>query len=153
MQEFQFAALEADAEKPDEEIEIPFPDRTLIAKRPTPGAVSAFHLRASGLSTDDDPHNGFTFAMWHFLSAHLSEDDVDYLKHKMLEGRITTGTLFGGDGQNSQGLINVLIAQASGRPTEPSNDSSESPKPTGRRSTGRAAGKGSTSSSSASTGS
>lgn len=151
MQEFQFAA--ARAEKPDEAlvIEIPFPTRTLISRAPTPAEVSMFNLRSNGLAPDKDPYNGFIPSLFKLLDDILAPGDVEYLKEMLFEGKITIGTLFGGDDANAKGLINVILAEVSGRPTQPSSGSSSSPDSSGPKSTGRAPSRKSTSSGSPST--
>lgn len=138
MQEFQFAAAKAEDPNQDLVIEIPFPTRTLIARPPTPAETSMFNLRSNGLAPERDPFNGFIPGLFKLLDDILAEGDVEYLKQLIAEGKITIGTLFGGDEKNAKGLVNVILAEASGRPTQPSSDSSPSPDSSGPRSTGRA---------------
>ena len=74
-----------------------------------------------------------------------------HLERLIWERRIDFGDIMGGTEQNPEGLISSIIAEFAGRPTEPSTDSSPSQAPGGRKSTGRAPGKGSTRSTSPST--
>lgn len=155
MQEFKVAAKRA-AKEDDEAtpvIEIPFGDRTLISKIPSPGQASLFYARLVSDSTEEERDNGTVNAVFGLLRSVLAPGDVPYIKELLGEGRIEFSTLFGGDDENERGLVEELLREASGRPTEPSSDSSSSQKSTGRPSTGRSPGKGSTRSTSKSTGS
>jgi len=142
MQEFKVASKRA-AQEDDEVIEIPFGDRTLISKIPTPGQSALFYARLVSPATEEERDNGPVNAVFGLLRSILADGDVPYLKQLLGEGRIEFSTLFGGDDENPSGLVEELLRQASGRPTEPSSDSSPSQKSTGRPSTGRTPGKGS----------
>lgn len=62
----------------------------------------------------------------------------------VIAGTITSSLLIGGDDRNEQGIVQGIIqAAAKGNPTKPSTDSATSQKNGGKRSTGRAPGKGS----------
>lgn len=79
-----------------------------------------------------------------FLEGILHDDGIRRIKKLMAKGVITNELLLGGDENNEEGIISWIVEQVSeARPTEPSVDSSPSPKTTGQRSTGRAPGKGS----------
>ena len=150
MQEFKVAAKRAAGED-EEVIEIPFGERTLISKVPTPGQSALFYARLVSEATEEERDNGPINAVFGLLRSILADGDVPYLKQLLGEGRIEFKTLFGGDEENESGLVEELLRLAAGRPTEPSSDSSTSQKSTGRPSTGRAPGKGSTRSTSPST--
>lgn len=152
MQGFKVAAKRA--EKKDDEvevIEIPFGERTLIATLPTPGQAALFYSRLVAENNEEETDNGVINAVFGLLRGVLAEGDVPYLKGLLADSLITFGTLFGGDEDNEKGLVDAILAEAAGRPTSPSSDSSPSPKSTGRPSTGRSPGKGSTRSTSRST--
>lgn len=59
-------------------------------------------------------------------------------------GEMTEDMLFGGEGENEEGIIDWLIEQVAERPTQPPVDSSSSSQPAGKKSTGRSPGRGST---------
>lgn len=150
MQEFKVAAKRATKEE-EEVLEIPFGERTLTAKRPTSGQIALFYSRIASEATIDEPDNGPVAAVFGLLGGILGEGDLPYLKKLLGGGAIEFSTLFGGDDDNEMGLADAIIKEWSGRPTEPSTPSGSSPESTGRRSTGRAPGKGSTRSTSRST--
>lgn len=150
MKEFNIAAKDAAGE--DEEVlEIPFGERTLLAKRPTAGQIALFYDRAASDPTTDEPDNGPVGAVFNFLRGVLAEGDVPYLKKLISDGSIDFDLLLGGDDKNDRGLVDAIMEEWAGRPTGPSSDSSPSREATGRRSTGRSPGKGSTRSASPST--
>lgn len=151
MREFKVAAKRAAGEAKDE-IEIPFGERTLIATPPSPGQVALFYDRAATTPTEEDPDAGPVSAVFGFLRGVLAEGDVPYLKGLLQDRRIEFETLLGGD-DDGPGLIDSIMEEYGARPTGPSTDSSASPESTGRPSTGRTPGKGSTRSTSPSTGS
>lgn len=142
---------EAEAEAEVEVIEIPFGERTLISTVPTPGQAALFYARLVGTNDEQETDNGTVNAVFGLLRAVLAAGDVPYLKELLGDDRISFGTLFGGDDDNEAGLVDSLLKEAAGRPTTPSSDSSPSEKSTGRQSTGRSPGKGSTRSASRST--
>jgi hypothetical protein len=85
----------------------------------------------------------FTASM-EFLEGLLLGDGYRRLRKLVASGVITDDLLVGGDDANERGIIDWIVAQVSdGRPTQPSPDSSPSPAPAGRKSTGRSPGKGS----------
>lgn len=153
MQEFKVAAKRAAKEVDDatEVIEIPFGERTLIATVPTSGQAALFYTRLTRENNEEENDNGPVNAVFGLLHSVLAKGDVPYIKELLGDSRIQFGTLFGGDGDNDAGLVESLLKEAAGRPTEPSTDSSPSQESTGRRSTGRAPGKGSTRTTSKST--
>lgn len=167
MQEFKVAAKNAADPKDVDLIAIPFGERTLYVKEPKPGQSALFALEANERS--------ILYAAMNFLDLILVTDvdiiadalteegeeppvvqrdevgDTYYLRELLAEGRIDGGILWGGDDENKQGLVQVILEHWAGRPTSPSSASSSSRKGTGRPSTGRSRGKGSTSSPSRST--
>lgn len=150
MQEFKVAAKRATSDE-EEVLEIPFGERTLLARRPTVGQLALFYDRAAMNPTSDEPDNGPVAAVFGFLRGMLGEGDVPYLRGLLSSGAIEFSTLFGGNDDNEQGLVDAILAEWAGRPTVPSSDSAPSPEKTGRPSTGRTPGKGSTRSNSRST--
>lgn len=73
-------------------------------------------------------------------------DDTGGLRiRRMLErGQIEFELLWGGDDQNEEGIVDYIIGEASEGPTQGATDSSPSQPTTGKKSTGRSPGKGST---------
>lgn len=138
--EFKVAAKAAAGEEEDV-VEVPIDDVTYIARRPTPAMFALFQVE----SRED-----YLGALWHILQGILGKEAVDHIKTLIWERRIDLDDLVGGSEENEDGLLNMIISEFSGRPTEPSTDSSASPKTGGRKST-RAPGKGSISSTSGST--
>jgi len=84
-------------------------------------------------------------SVWEFFRANMSAEDFEHLRERTLDKK-TTGITFEHITQVMQGVIKEF----SGFPTKPSRGSSPSPKRTGRPSTGRQPGPGSTRSRSAS---
>lgn len=150
MQEFKVAAKRATSDE-EEVLEIPFGERVLTARRPTVGQLALFYDRAAMPPSASEPDNGPVAAVFGLLRGILGDGDVPYLRGLLSAGAIEFGTLFGGDDENESGLADAILAEWAGRPTEPSSDSSPSPAKTGRPSTGRTPGKGSTRSTSRST--
>lgn len=149
MREFKVAAKKAAGEATDQ-IEIPFGERTLIAKLPSPGQVALFYDRVSTSPNSKEPDSGPVSAVFGFLRGILADGDVPYLKSLLQEDRIDFSLLLGGDDEGG-GLVDTIMEEYAGRPTGPSTSSSASPASTGRPSTGRTPGKGSTRSTSRST--
>lgn len=143
MQGFKIAAKRA-AGKDEEVIEIPFGERTLISRRPKTGQIALFYQRAASAPTDDEPDNGAIAAVFGLLKGILAEGDTGYLRGLITDGVIDFGTLLGGDEDNEMGLVDAILAEWAARPTTSSTDSGDSPEKTGRPSTGRTPGKGST---------
>lgn len=142
--EFHVAA-KAEAAKPgtDEDVvEVPIDGVTYIARRPTTAQVAL--LNAS-------PDATYAEAVMKMVQALLGEDGLKHIQRLIWDRRIEFGDLMGGTKSNPKGLVSAIIAEFAGRPTEPSTDSSPSRETGGRKSTGRAPGKGSTRSSSPST--
>lgn len=92
-----------------------------------------------------------TNGLLHFIEIVLGEEVRDIIADALRVGTIDMEDVLGGSEQNPDGLIGAIVSEFSGRPTKPSSGSSSKPQPGGRRSTGRAPGKGSTRSSSAPT--
>lgn len=90
-------------------------------------------------------------AVFEMVEVLLGRDGLRHIQRLVKERRIELSDLFGGSELNPSGLIGNIIEEFSGRPTQPSTDSSESQPSGGRKSTGRARGKGSIPSTSPST--
>lgn len=172
MQEFRFAAKKATRPKDLELLDVPFGERILYVKRPTPGQIAMWtsHARRTSIfiasmdllekiivtdmktinealkgATDDDGNP-------RPQATKESIGTILYLEELLDDGIIDADLIFGGDGEeNKQGLLDAILAEWAGRPTEPSGDSSTSPNGSGPRSTGRVRGKGSISGDSTST--
>lgn len=149
MREFKVAAKKAAGEAKDV-LEIPFGERTLIASKPSSGQIALFYDRVSTNPSTDEPDAGPVSAVFGFLRGVLADGDLAYLKNLLQKDLIEFELLLGGDDEGG-GLVDTIMEEFAGRPTGPSTDSSGSPASTGRPSTGRTPGKGSTRSSSRST--
>jgi hypothetical protein len=151
MFEFKVAAQAARSE---DVVEVTFPEPfgVLNAHRPT---TAQAEILGSQLRSNS------TLAALEFVRiifAERGDEVVDWLRGLLLDGKIDREDLIGGwgqneEGKNEQGLLDGIIRQFSGRPTEPSTGSSRSQSAGGRRSTARTPGPGSIPSDSPSTGS
>lgn len=83
-------------------------------------------------------------AGYRFLRGTLDRRSYNVLLTLIEDGQISDDMLFGGEGENEEGIVDWLIEQASERPTDPPTGSSGSSQPGGKKSTGRSPGKGST---------
>jgi hypothetical protein len=144
MMEFQIASEQAvkDEEQPDGELEVfefSLGKHKFAARRPTPGEINVL------FSTRGDVEG--TVGTWRFLRKVLQGTGYRRLVSLVESGAVPVPLLFGGDELNpGGGIVDTIIAEFAGRPPGSSGDSSESPKDAGPRSTGRAPGRGSTSS-------
>ena len=145
MIEFNVAAKAAAAEPGEDEdvVEVPIDGVTYIARRPTAAQVALLYA-----SADDSTYAEGVMKM---VESMLGEEARKHIERLIWQRRIDFNDIMGGTEANPKGLVSAIIAEFAGRPTEPSTDSSESQPRGGRKSTGRAPGKGSTSSRSAST--
>lgn len=152
MREFKVGAQRATKAEDGEVsvIEIPFGERTLVSKLPTSGQVALFYERVSSTPNEKEPDNGPVGAVFGFLRGVLADGDVPYLKGLLQNDQIDFELLLGGDDEGG-GLVDSIMEEYAGRPTGPSTSSSASPASSGRPSTGRTPGKGSTRSTSRST--
>lgn len=93
-------------------------------------------------SADDGTMRAMIGASMAFLEGLMVLDDsYKRFRKLMSKGIIGYDLLLGGDDDNSQGIIDWIVAQVSdGRPTTSSSDSVPSPATTGQRSTGRVRG-------------
>ncbi len=171
MQEFKVAAAKAANPKDLELLDIPFGERVLYVKRPTPGQLAMFPNKARRstvfIAAMDLLEQMLVTDVKLINEALKGEVDDDgnprpeataenvgtiyYLERLIEDGVVNDGIIFGGDDDNKQGLVEAIIAEWAGRPTVPSSASSSSRSGSGRPSTGRARGKGSTSGDSTST--
>jgi hypothetical protein len=95
-------------------------------------------------STDEGTLRAMLSASMAFLEGIMIGDGYKRFRKLVANGTISNDLLLGGDGTNEQGIIDWIISQVTdARPTTSSTDSSPSPASTGKRSTGRAPGKGS----------
>lgn len=151
MIEFNIAAKEHEAAaKPDEDVvEVPIDGVTYLARRPTLAQATLLNLTLSQTGYD---RLASIFELLHYL---IGAEGVAHVKQLVRERRIDYPDLIGHSEQNPNGgLVDLIFAEfTKERPTQPSDDSSPLPAVVGRKSTGRSPGKGSTRSTSRSTGS
>jgi hypothetical protein len=146
MFEFQVATEQAvkesenDGEVVEELFEFTIGKQTFAARRPTPGETNIL------FSSRGDVEG--TVATWRFLRSVLKGTGFRRMQALVEDGTVPPSLLFGGDDLNESGIVDTIVREFAGRPPGSSGDSSESPPPAGQRSTGRAPGRGSTSSSS-----
>lgn len=143
MMEFQIASEQAVKKEQDaaelEVLEFKLGPHSFKARRPTPGETNVLFASRGDIEG--------TVASWGFLRAVLQGTGYKRLVRLVETGVVPVPLLFGGDELNpGGGIIDGIISEFAGRPPGSSDDSSESQSPTGPRSTGRAPGRGSTSS-------
>lgn len=85
--------------------------------------------------------------VYRFLERALLDDGYERLTNLISEGELPFEVLFGGDELNEIGIVEWIVQEAAARPTKPLSGSQRSSKSSGKRSTGRSPGKGSTHSS------
>lgn len=120
------------------------------AKRPTPGQTNIL------LSSRRRDATGVIWRIFeNILVANEPETPIeqrhgeyDDLRQLVFDGAVPVALLFGGDELNGRGILDSIIREFAGYPTQPSEDSSPSPSSGGKKSTGRSPGKGSTASTS-----
>lgn len=148
MIEFNVAAAASEAEEDEDVLEVPIDDVVYKARRPTlaQGALLNSTLGGTGISR--------LAAAFKLIEGLLGTAAREHVERLVWERRLDFGDLIGGTDENPDGgLIDLIFEGFAERPTQPSDDSSPSQEPVGRRSTGRSQGKGSTRSPSRSTGS
>lgn len=142
--EFQLAVDEVLDEQPEEvayDVNIDVGPHELSARLPTEPELLAFFGRI------DQGGARAIGAVWRLVTRLFPPEDVRILENLVEDGKIDFGLIFGGEELNEgRSILGMLIEQASARPTQPSGGSSASSPTTGRRSTGRSPGKGSTAS-------
>jgi hypothetical protein len=139
--EFKTAVEKADAEAKGEAPE-PF-EFTLAGQEFVAALPSATQLSMLAIAIGDGGKAALETAL-NVFDGLLEGNGGARLRKLIANGTVKPSLLFWGDELNDQGIIGALVAQVTGRPTTPSSDSSATPKTSGRRSTGRAPGKGST---------
>lgn len=148
MIEFVVAAESAEIGEDEEVVKVPIEDKVYLARRPTVAQTAFLALTIQG--------DGVTklSATFQILESLIGAEGVNHIQRLVLERRIDIDDLVGGSKKNKVGLVDSIFKEfTKGRPTQPSSISSSSPGTTGRKSTGRSPGKGSTHSPSPSTGS
>jgi hypothetical protein len=118
-----------DGEEPKPAVEFDILGQHFAADKPTPGRINVLFSARGGVEG--------TREVWNFLRDVLWDDGYDRLRALVANGEFPPMLLFGGDELNDEGVVDHIISATAGRPTQPSNDSSPSPKSTGSRSTGR----------------
>lgn len=119
-------------------LEFSLDDQEFRSNLITPGQI--------GLIVSSDGTSESLRTLWQVLKTVLQGDGYTRLRRLVAEGTVSTALLFGGDEENEEGILDWLVQESvsNTRPTTPSTDSSPSRTTGGRRSTGRAPGKGST---------
>jgi hypothetical protein len=141
MKEFYAAAQATVDEEQGEEkvLEFSLAGQEFVARIPTTGQVAL--VAGSGGRSQSD----MIGAVFGFFRGVLLDDGWRRLHALLEDGTVPFEVLFGGDDNNATGVVEWISTAAGGeRPTQPSRDSSPSPDGTGRKSTGRSPGKGST---------
>lgn len=149
---FKVAAEAADISEDEDVVEVPIDDMVYVARRPT---TAQGMLLGAALSHGGEERNTIIFDL---ISALMGPEALAHVKKLILARRIDFDDLLGGgsDENPDGGLIDMIFAEfaaSDDRPTQPSAASSSSRAAGGRKSTGRSPGKGSTRTTSRSTGS
>lgn len=148
MLEFEVAAEAQLTEEAGEEklVEFTLGGKVFYSRRPTPGQTNVLFSSRRGDGTK---------IVWQIFDKILVRNDPETpfeqrhgeyedLRQMVFDGVFEPALLFGGDELNGRGILDSIIREFAGYPTQPSEDSSPSPSPTGRKSTGRSPGRGST---------
>lgn len=121
-----------------EEFEFVIGDREFHVRKPT---IDELMFLQTG--TYGRPMVTAMMTVFDFLETLMEPREFLALRRLYGKGVITTGLLIGGDDQNEQGIVDILIESVTARPLDQSSDSSTSEPSTGKRSTGRSPGAGS----------
>lgn len=144
--EFAVAAEASEVGEDEDVVEIPIDGVTYQARRPTvaQGALLNVALASKGVKA--------LSAVYELIGGVMGEDARAHIERLVWARRIDFDDLVGGSEKNPDGgLIDQIFEAFTEFPTKPSSGSSPSRPTTGRRSTGRSPGKGSTRSPSPST--
>lgn len=134
---FAMAAQSSEIGEDEDVVDVPIGDRVFKARRPTV-AQSAYLEHATATRS--------LSVVYKLLHSLLGGEATAILENAVLDRKVDFGDLLGpGTEQNPDGgLINQIFAEFKvGFPTQPSSDSSKSPKEAGRKSGRRSPGKGS----------
>lgn len=149
MSAIQFAVAAKEAEVPADEdvVEVPIDGVTYYARRLTVGQSAALTVAMNGDGTNRAE------ATFNLIEGMLGHDALVHIQRLIWERRLDFDDLIGGgsDKNPDGGLIDLIIAEFTSRPTQPSTDSSPTPVNGGRKSGRRSPGKGSIRSDSPST--
>lgn len=146
MLEFAAAAEASEAGEDEDVVEVNVAGKEYLARRPSTAQYAKFIAAQNGDGADQ------TAALFNMVRAILGEDGYQHISRLIDKRAIDMDDLYGGSGQNPDGgIIDRIMGEFGARPTQPSTASSSSQGGTGRRSTGRSPGKGSTRSTSPST--
>lgn len=136
----------AKAQVEDEELEEQEPwfefsllDQDFVVRNKPSTAQSAVLL--AGMA---DGSAEFYAGVLNYLEAVVENGRGRIIRRFLSANQITWGLVWGGDDQNEKGIVDTIIGLASANPTGGRSVSSSSPPATGKRSTGRSPGKGST---------
>lgn len=139
MKEFKQAAHAAESEE-EEILEFAIGDQEFRSQIPSTARTAMF----VAAMTDESSTGESVAAIFAFLKDMLLDDGYRRLRKLISTNVIDLGTLTGGGDENEDGIVDWIIGQASNRPTQLQSDFSTSSESTGRTSTGRSPGKGST---------
>lgn len=147
MIDFKIGAKRSEAEEDGDFVEVPLDGEVYEARLPSSGQVALFAAAFSG----DVP--GQAQAVFDMVEAMLGKDALIHIKSLLKNRIIDMDDLYGGGTELNpeRGLIDSIMEEFTGRPTQPSTASSRSQASGGRKSTARTPGKGSTRSASPST--
>jgi len=110
-----------------------------VADMPTNTQIVLLSATLSGGRTSD-----VLTGSLEFLEGTLRGNGYKRIRRLVAQGIVSTDLLIGGDENNDKGIVDSIVAMVSdGRPPTRSTGSSGSQKPGGKKSTGRAPGKGS----------
>lgn len=138
MGKLAFAVAEAKAD-PDEVIEFSLGADEFEVRRPTLDQVIALSLLPPEATEADVARASLAF-----MDGILLGDGAKRLRVLMARGVVSVQLLFSGDDNNETGIIPAIVEAATGNPTPSPTDSATSQTSGGKKSTGRAPGKGST---------
>lgn len=109
-----------------------------IAKAPKPGQCAAVLGALAGGTAAG------TRGVLEFLRNVLDGSGGNVIRQMLERGQIEFNLLIGGDDDNKEGIVDWIISEASAGPPQGPTGSSSSQPTSGKRSTGRSPGKGST---------
>lgn len=139
MKEFMVAAKAAEGVE-EEILEFSIGEEEFRCKIPSTARIAMF---IATMSDEDTASGGMVAAIFSLLRDVLLDDGYKRLRKLINTDVVSMQIITGGDDLNEDGLVDWIIAQSTGRPTESPVGSSPSQPTGGRRSTGRSPGAGS----------
>ncbi len=137
--EFKVAAEAATPGEKEPVVEVPIDGEIFIARKPTTAQIAILNVALSSRNLAEQ-----FVGVIDMVEAMMGASGRTKIEELLRQRRIDMDDLVGGSESNEAGLLDQIVAEFSGRPTKPSTGSSSKSQPSGRRSTGRAPGKGST---------